>query len=73
MKTITLLIDGMACNHCTSSVTNALTALDGVQTVQVSLEEKNAVISYDPTKMDVDTLSTIIDDLGFSVTGKAEA
>lgn len=69
MKTITLWIDGMMCNHCTSSVTNALTALDGVKTVQVSLEEKNAVITYDSSKVDADTLATIIDDLGFSVIG----
>ena len=72
MNKLTLFIEGMACNHCTSSVTAALTALGGVETVQVSLEDQNAVITYDPAKVTSDALADVVDDLGFSVTGRQE-
>lgn len=31
------LVDGMTCNHCVSSVTEELSALDGVEDVKVAL------------------------------------
>lgn len=42
MKTITLSIDGMMCQHCVAHVTKALSAIEGVTPV-VNLEKKNAV------------------------------
>lgn len=68
MSKVTLSIDGMACNHCTSSVTSALTALNGVETVAVSLEKKNAVVTFDGNAVTVNTLSDTVNDLGFTVT-----
>lgn len=38
--TITLNVQGMTCNHCKMSVTNALTELEGVQNVEVHLQEE---------------------------------
>ena len=39
-----MVIEGMKCNHCRMSVEKALQAVPGVTGVQVSLEEKTAVI-----------------------------
>lgn len=36
----TVYIEGMMCNHCTAHVQKALEALDGVESVEVSLEDK---------------------------------
>jgi copper ion binding protein len=33
----TFVVEGMTCNHCVQSVTRAVTALPGVQEVQVDL------------------------------------
>lgn len=38
-------IDGMMCKHCVMAVTNALKGVDGVASVEVDLEGKNAVVS----------------------------
>lgn len=44
MKTYVLSIEGMMCSHCTGRVEKALKGVDGVESVEVSLEEKNAVV-----------------------------
>ncbi|WP_246415252.1 heavy metal translocating P-type ATPase [Megasphaera hominis] len=41
----TLHIEGMMCGHCTATVTKALQAMPGVTDVQVSLEDKTAVVT----------------------------
>lgn len=41
----TIYIDGMMCSHCTAHVQKALGALDGVESVEVSLEDKKAVLT----------------------------
>lgn len=41
----TVYIDGMMCSHCTAHVQKALGALDGVESVEVSLDDKKAVLT----------------------------
>lgn len=62
-------IEGMRCNHCTSSVKEALEALAGVNTVEVRLDEKCAIISGDVSD---DVIKEAIDDIGFDVVGITE-
>lgn len=45
--TRTVYIEGMMCNHCTAHVQKALSALDGVSGVEVSLEEKKATLTLE--------------------------
>lgn len=44
-ETITLKVTGMMCQHCVAHVKNALEAVDGVQTVEVSLENASATVT----------------------------
>ena len=67
MKTLTIKIDGMRCNHCTSAVNDGLMALSGVSEVMVSLEEKQATITYDEKSTDKEIFVNTIEDLGFEV------
>ena len=60
-------IDGMSCGHCVSSVTNALKAVDGVDAVEVSLDEKQAKVVFDDTKVSLDDLCNAIEEQGFDV------
>ena len=39
-----LSIEGMMCGHCQAHVEKALKAMDGVTSVEVSLENKNATV-----------------------------
>ncbi|MCP4716309.1 MAG: metal-transporting ATPase, partial [Deltaproteobacteria bacterium] len=67
MKTL-ISIDGMNCQHCVKSVTQTLEKLDGIQQVQVNLEEKNALVESVDTP-DEALVTQSITDAGFTVTG----
>ncbi len=41
----TLSIEGMSCNHCAAHVKEALTGVSGVESADVSLEKKSAVVT----------------------------
>ncbi len=60
-------VNGMTCNHCKMSVENALKRLDGVNSVEVSLENKNVTVEFDNSKIGLDALKEAIDDTGFDV------
>lgn len=65
METTTIKVDGMSCGGCVKNVTGALTALDGVARVDVSLEQKQAVVEFDAAKATRDQLKAAIEDAGF--------
>ena len=67
MQTITLGISGMTCGGCVRSVGNVLKALDGVTKAEVSLEKNNAVVEYDPGKVQVEQLKRSVVEAGFEV------
>ena len=61
-------VEGMMCKHCQKAVTNALQAVDGVETVDVSLEEKTAVVSISKEIADAE-LKSAVEAADFTVTG----
>jgi copper chaperone len=65
METTTIKVGGMSCGGCVKSVTGVLTALDGVAKAEVSLEQKQAVVEFDATKVTRDQLKGVIEDAGF--------
>lgn len=62
----TIRIEGMQCNHCKMSVEKALNELDGVIKVEVSLEDKKAVIESQK-EIDDNKIKEKITDAGFEV------
>lgn len=69
MQTTTLNISGMTCGGCVSSVSKVLKALDGVAKAEVSLERKNAVVEFDPSKVQVEQLKRSVVEAGFEIAG----
>ena len=67
MQTVTLGISGMTCGGCVRSVSNVLKALDGVVKAEVSLEKNNALVEYDPGKVQVEQLRRSVEEAGFGV------
>lgn len=65
--TKTIFIDGMMCMHCVGHVENALKKLSGVANVNVSLEQKNAVITSKKEVADSEIISAI-EEAGYKVT-----
>ena len=69
MHTIQLSITGMTCGGCVNSVQKVLTALPGVQSVEVTLTPGQARVTFDPSKLERAALVQAIVDAGFGVGG----
>ena len=65
METFTLNIGGMTCGGCVKSVTRILENTEGVAKAEVSLENKNAVIEFDPAKTNPAVLIEAVEDGGY--------
>ena len=55
-KTITLNVSDMTCAACPITVKKALNKVPGVSKVSVSLEKNQAVVTFDDSKAQLDTL-----------------
>jgi len=69
-KTVTIKVEGMKCAKCSSSVTKALKATEGVEEAQVSSDKGEAVIKYDDQKLTEAKLREVINSTGFKAVGE---
>ena len=61
-----LIIEGMSCNHCKMRVEKELNALDQVESAEVILEEKKAVVEF-KEEVSKDVLEKVIDEAGYKL------
>ena len=61
-----LSIEGMRCMHCVKHTEEALKSVKGVKKVNVSLENKTAIVEIND-KVSSDSLIKAVEDLGFKV------
>ena len=71
-KTVVIGIEGMTCNSCVKSIEGRISDHVGVQTIKVSLEDKNGTIEYFPSQVTPEQLRDAIDDMGFEATLKGK-
>ena len=62
----TMIIEGMMCGHCTGRVEKAVSAIDGVDKVEMSLEDKSAVLSLSK-EVDDKVLTDAVTEAGYEV------
>ncbi len=62
----TIQIKGMRCSHCVASVTSALSAIDGISEVNISLEKSEATFNQN-RDIPMTTIKKAIDAIGFEV------
>lgn len=67
METLTVNIKGMTCGGCVNSVKGVLEKISGVSSVDVSLEQNRAIISFDPAQAKPEQFKSAIEDAGFDV------
>ena len=67
MREEILSITGMSCGGCVKSVSNVLSALPGVERVEVSLEAARARVLYDAARLNRAALVQAVIDAGFGV------
>jgi len=58
-------IEGMSCMSCVATVKKALSDLEGVSGVKVSLENKKTTLRYNPKKISPDTIQQAINKIGY--------
>lgn len=69
-QTVTLSVPGMTCAACPLTVKQALGKVQGVTKAEVSYEKKQAVVSFDDSKTNVQVLTKATADAGFPSTAK---
>ena len=65
METTTIKVSGMTCMGCVSSVKRVLTAVSGVGSVDVSLDQGQAKVEYDAAVATPAQLKSAIEGAGF--------
>lgn len=61
----TIPIEGMSCNACVASIKKKLKSLDGLEEVNVSLEQRNATVFYEEGSMTAQQIQEAINELGY--------
>jgi mercuric ion binding protein len=64
-QTVTLTVPGMTCAACPITVKKALTKLEGVNQVYVVFEKREAVVTFDDAKMNIQRLTKATEDAGY--------
>ena len=65
METVELKVEGMDCQGCVKSVTRMLSGVPGVASVDVSLAQARAKVTYDPAKADVAQMKRAVERAGY--------
>ncbi|WP_295162050.1 cation transporter [uncultured Brachyspira sp.] len=65
MKNVTIKIKGMGCQNCVNAVTKELNALNGINKVDVSLENACAQVEYDESRISTDKMLEAIKELEY--------
>ena len=71
MKIITLDIAGMRCSSCAVGIELMLVRKKGIKSAKVSLNERTAVVEYDPAIVAVSDISKVVSDLGYIATARS--
>ena len=71
-KKITIVIEGMHCNHCSGAIADSLKKLKGVKSADVLFTTGKAKVVYDPDVVKVDQMLAVVKELGYTVKGVKE-
>ncbi|MDI9700800.1 mercury resistance system periplasmic binding protein MerP [Burkholderia cenocepacia] len=64
-RTVTLSVPGMTCAACPITVRHALTRVAGVEKTEVRFEQREAVVTFDDGKTNVQALTKATTDAGY--------
>lgn len=64
---ITLKVEGMTCNHCVQTIEENVTAISGVDNVQLHLENGTVDVEFNKDVVQVKQITKTIEDRGFRI------
>lgn len=65
MSTVSFSVPGVSCGHCRSAIENEVSALSGVESVEVDLDAKIVTVRGEP--LDEQAIVAAIDEAGYEV------
>jgi mercuric ion transport protein len=66
VRSTSLHIEGMFCSGCAAIVESALSHVDGVRRVSVSLEQKSAAVEYEPSRVTPERMQAAVSGAGYT-------
>jgi copper chaperone len=69
MSEVTLQAPEIHCDHCKMSIEGAVTALEGVESVDVGIADATVRVAYDDTRVDLGIIKEAIEEQGYAVFG----
>lgn len=67
MENKELNVAGMDCDGCENSITKAVTQLIGVESCSASYVSGKVAVSYDPSQVGIDEISSAITSAGYQI------
>ena len=65
METVKLKISGMTCEGCVRSVKKVLESVPGVTTAEISLQNSEAHVVFDPARASLGSLKAAVEEAGY--------
>lgn len=62
-----LKVQGMSCGHCVKAIENGVGELEGIHSVNVSLEKGLVDVSFDNSKVTLENIKEAIEEEGYVV------
>ena len=62
-----LSVPDVSCEHCVRAINGALKDLPGIEKVDTDIPTKTVQLRYDPTKISLDKVEAVLDDVGYVV------
>ncbi len=69
MTSRTLSVPDISCQHCKSSIEGAVGPLNGVDSVEVAIDDRTVAIDYDGTDATFEVIVAAIEEQGYEVAG----
>jgi copper chaperone len=69
MATTVLSVPTISCAHCEKTITEALTPLAGVSTVNVDIPARKVTVDYDPSAASVEQFKDVLAEEDYPVEG----
>ena len=67
IEIVVINVSGMQCEGCEKTISDALSALEGVQDARASFTEEQAKVKYDPAIVSIEEFTAAIEDKGYGV------
>ena len=67
MTQTTLSVPDISCGHCKTSIEGAVKPLAGVDTAEVSIDDRNVDVTYDSSRINLSDIVMAVSDQGYEV------